>query len=278
MGFISGLKANWSKAGAAASIQKFFEREKRMGNLPEGLSPSYMANKLVDTAWEKYISGSNATPNKLALIAISTAFGVIAMEQANQPEMRRLAMSALTSVMHEISTASQTLKLDSRDISLIQMAEGIYFERTEPAHQLDRTIVNPFITFPENEKKALTHAAQLISISLSTCNHSPNDIEKMTATTFFKGYAIGHFEAALQSAGWNYNGVGEALVKLSYGASNIFGLDEKKSHQFVTSSISMQGNTDFEKAKLVGGNEYFDFINKKIKAPLGIDKYYLNNF
>lgn len=143
MGFISGLKANWSKAGAAASIQKFFEREKQMGNLPEGLSPSYMANKLVDTTWEQYISESNTIPHKLALIAISTACGVIAMEQANQPEMRRLAMSALTSVMHEISTVSHSLKLDSRDISLIQMAEKIYFERTDSARQLDRLIINP---------------------------------------------------------------------------------------------------------------------------------------
>lgn len=129
MGLISGLKANWSKAGAAASIQKFFEQQQKLGNLPDGLSPSYAANKMVDTAWERYIAESNATPHKLALVAISMGAAVVAMEQANQPEMRQVTMSGLSSVMQEISASGSTLKLDSRDVSLIQMARTIYLER-----------------------------------------------------------------------------------------------------------------------------------------------------
>ena len=129
MGFISGVKANWSKAGAAASIQKFYEQEQKKGNLPEGMSPSYMANKLVDTTWNQYIADSGTTPHKLALVAISMGVSVVAMEQANEHEMTRLAMSGLGSVIQEIAASSNSLKLDSRDVSLIKMARTIYLER-----------------------------------------------------------------------------------------------------------------------------------------------------
>lgn len=142
----------------------------------------------------------------------------------------------------------------------------------------ENSLKNTFITFSENEKIALSHASELIKMSLFVCDHDPNEMIKLVNTTFFRGYVIGHLEAALQSTGWECSGIGEAIVKLSYGVSKIFDMDEQKANNFVLTSISMQSYKDFEDAKLCGGTEYFDFMNKKINAPQGISKYYLKNF
>lgn len=142
----------------------------------------------------------------------------------------------------------------------------------------ENTLENTFITFTENERTFLSQAAELIRMSLFVCDHDPNEIAKLVNTTFFKGYVIGHLEAALQWSGWEYKNIGDAVVKIGYGTSKIFNIDEVEANRFVLASISLQGNKDFEDAKLFGGTEYFDFMNKKIRAPQGISKYYLDNF
>lgn len=142
----------------------------------------------------------------------------------------------------------------------------------------ESTLENTLITFTENEKAFLSQAAELIKMSLFVCDHDPNEMTKLINTTFFKGYVIGHLEAALQWTGWEYKEIGEAVIKLGYGVSKIFDIDEIKSNNFVLTSISLQGKRDFDDAKLFGGTEYFDFMNKKIRAPQGISKYYLSNF
>lgn len=134
MGLFSGIKANWCKAAAAASIQSFFERQAKLGFYPSNeVTPAVMANKLVEVAWDKHLGldKEKMYPHKMALSAASLAIGVQAMEHGGHQEMRMVLMSGLGSVLMELSTSGHQIKLDSYDIYLIQQAESFYLKQSE---------------------------------------------------------------------------------------------------------------------------------------------------
>lgn len=123
-------------------------------------------------------------------------------------------------------------------------------------------------------RETLLRTSQMMALSLQM-TQSSKDYETKLNSPFCRGYIFGFFDAALQYSEANFENDDQFASALVFGHMALFGKDQ--GFKYFVESNAQQDHANFQNGRSVGGNEYFEYINGKIKGPYRIQDYIFNS-
>lgn len=139
MGLFSGIKNNLKKAEAAVVIQNLLEVEKQSGWDGADFTPSVIANKLVEKAWDskpQLFDGSvgGIRPHKLSVATYCLAFAIDSLPEDS--ELRSLCLMPFMRAMGEVAQNGPLYGFNSVDDYLLEPCFSVFQRLSE---ELDKT-------------------------------------------------------------------------------------------------------------------------------------------
>ena len=122
----------------------------------------------------------------------------------------------------------------------------------------------------ERSRDILARAAAMLEMQLMLCKAETKKYKEFINSKFARGYLIGFFDAALQHAKIRVTDEKHFCLLISVGHTYLMQGDIDKAGDYTLESLSLQGDDVFDEAQAQGGAEYFDFLNGKIRNPMGL--------
>lgn len=117
---------------------------------------------------------------------------------------------------------------------------------------------------------SLARSAEMLHLQLITCSAEPKKYQYFIDGIFFTGYACGFFDATLQYSGLRPKDDPQVFGLISLGFLHFFNRDQDKAISHGQKFLTHQNDHAFGEARTIGGKEYFDFMEGKIKTPDGL--------
>ena len=110
----------------------------------------------------------------------------------------------------------------------------------------------------------------MLHLQLLTCNADAKKYRHFIDGIFFTGYACGFFDATLQYSGLRPKEDLQVFGLISLGFLHFFDRDQDKAIAHGKKFLTHQNDRVFAEARTIGGKEYFDFMEGKIKTLNGL--------
>ena len=117
---------------------------------------------------------------------------------------------------------------------------------------------------------SLARSAEMLHIQLITCSADDKKYRHFIDGIFFTGYACGFFDATLQYSGLRPKEDPQVFGLISLGFLHFFNRDQDEAIAHGRKFLTHQNDRAFDEARTIGGKEYFDFMEGKIKTPNGL--------
>lgn len=117
---------------------------------------------------------------------------------------------------------------------------------------------------------SLARSAEMLQLQLITCNDNTEKYHHFIDGLFFTGYASGFFDATLQYSGLRPKEDSQVFGLVSLGFLHFFNRDQVKAISHGQRFLTHQNDLAFDEARIIGGRDYFDLMEGKIKAPNGL--------
>ncbi|MFZ7311377.1 hypothetical protein [Comamonas jiangduensis] len=118
----------------------------------------------------------------------------------------------------------------------------------------------------------LSRSAEMLRMQLVLCKTESQEYEKFINSNAFSGYACGFFDATLQYAGLRPSEDPQVFALISIGFFHLFNKNQEEAILHSEKFLTEQENPEFHNSRVIGGSEYFDFMDGKIKMPIGLSK------
>ncbi|WP_146121790.1 hypothetical protein [Burkholderia multivorans] len=116
-------------------------------------------------------------------------------------------------------------------------------------------------------------AANLLELALMI-GPSVNDYQVKLHSPFVRGYFVGFFDAALQSAGVQVQSDADFIALMIIGHLQLLAKDVPSPAAYTAESMSLQGDPVFDTAQMAGGQEYVVFYTGKVLMPVRLSGYF----
>jgi len=121
----------------------------------------------------------------------------------------------------------------------------------------------------------LVTVEQLLDVQLMTCRANQTTYEAFCRGKFFRGYVLGHFEAALQWKGIKVlDDEGTLLQCLAIVHARLLGCELSAAQDYLVESLALQSDNEFSAARVSGGTECFACLDGKLKSALGLAEHF----
>lgn len=131
--------------------------------------------------------------------------------------------------------------------------------------QQNNHVIDPFI------RETLIRTAQMIDMQLFICKSVEGYSYKMS-TPYVRGYIFGFIDAALQYSKVDIGDDEKFFSLMLFGHMALLGKDGVA--DYLSTSVMMQNNIEFNKGQAEGGSEYFDYLSEKIKGPYKLSNHF----
>lgn len=119
-------------------------------------------------------------------------------------------------------------------------------------------------------QQLLASAAEILKVDLLLCKAQAEKYNNFLNSMFVRGYIVGFFDCARQSANINVTSDAHFISLISIGTSYLFEGDIKKAGLYTVDSLVFQGDQEFDDGQMQGGEMYFNFMNGCIHVPNGL--------
>lgn len=116
----------------------------------------------------------------------------------------------------------------------------------------------------------LNRSADMLKMQLMLCSAEPQKYQEFINSNLFSGYACGFFDATLQYAGIRPLEDSQVFALISIGFLHFFNKDQDEAIRHSEKLLTEQDTQEFHNSRVIGGSEYFDFMDGKIKTPNGL--------
>jgi hypothetical protein len=125
-------------------------------------------------------------------------------------------------------------------------------------------------------QQLLAGAAEMLRLDLLLCNTDAKKYNSFFHSKFTRGYLVGFFDSAMQSAGIAIINDGHFISLMSIGHSFLLDGGLEKASQYAVDSLALQGDQEFDNAQIQGGEMYINFMNGSIRVPNGLSSRFHN--
>lgn len=106
------------------------------------------------------------------------------------------------------------------------------------------------------------------------CGGDPKKYQEFINSNFFSGYACGFFDAALQYSGLRPSEDPQVFALITTGFLYLFNKNQDEAVLHSGRFLNEQDNPEFHEPRVMGGSEYFDFMDGKIESPDGLSRHF----
>ena len=118
--------------------------------------------------------------------------------------------------------------------------------------------------------EVLSRSADMLKMQLMLCSAEPQKYQEFINSSSFSGYACGFFDATLQYAGLRPPEDPQVFALISLGFFHLFNKNQDEALRHSEKFLTEQDAAEFHNSRVLGGSEYFDFMDGKIKMPNGL--------
>ena len=118
--------------------------------------------------------------------------------------------------------------------------------------------------------EVLSRSADMLKMQLMLCSAEPQKYQEFINSSSFSGYACGFFDATLQYAGLRPPEDPQVFALISLGFLHLFNKNQDEALRHSEKFLTEQDALEFHNSRVMGGSEYFDFMDGKIKMPNGL--------
>ena len=117
---------------------------------------------------------------------------------------------------------------------------------------------------------SLARSAEMLHLQLTTCSADSKKYHFFTDGIFFTGYACGFFDATLQHSCLRPKEDSQVFGLIALGFLHFFNKNQDEAISHAQKFLTHQNDHTFDEARMIGGKEYFDFMEGRIKIPNGL--------
>jgi hypothetical protein len=123
----------------------------------------------------------------------------------------------------------------------------------------------------------LAGAAEILILDLSFCKAEEEIYNKFLHSKFVRGYFIGFFDSVLQNSRIGVIDDNHFISLMVAGHSYLLDGGLEKASAYTIDSLALQGNQEFDRAQVQGGETYFNFMNGSDRMPNGLSRKFHDN-
>jgi hypothetical protein len=127
----------------------------------------------------------------------------------------------------------------------------------------------------ERSHEILARAAAMLEMQLMLCRSQPG-YEQRLGKDYVRGYLVGFFDAAIQHASLPAHNEQDFFLLIAAGHTYLFSGNANIGGSFALESLSRQGRAEFDAAQGQAGDEYFAFLEGKIRHPIELQRYFFS--
>lgn len=116
----------------------------------------------------------------------------------------------------------------------------------------------------------------MLKMQLILCRADEAAYHKFLKSNYFAGYSCGFFDATLQYAGIRPKEDPQVFGLISIGFLHLFDKNQDEALNHAQKFLTQQDDLEFHESRILGGTEYFDFMERKIKMPNGLARHFHN--